>query len=150
MTTFSTQTLQKKGISWEILPERTLFGSYSRFAVPIPAKHPVYSIYAVKLKTGPRFALFKVKNWSIFFVFFVFLFSKISFSLQKEEDFWKTSQKKQQKKTQFLKLKTGPIMLRNILGPVFNFNLDQFLTLEFCYFFCFFFWFFFGLKPLFL
>ena len=26
-------------------------------------------------------------------------------------------------------------MLRNILGPVFNFNLDQFLTLEFCYFF---------------
>ena len=34
-------------------------------------------------------------------------------------------------------------MLRNILGPVFNFNLDQFLTLEFCYFFifsCFFFW----------
>ena len=29
-------------------------------------------------------------------------------------------------------------MLRNILGPMFNFNLDQFLTLEFCYFFCFF------------
>ena len=28
-------------------------------------------------------------------------------------------------------------MLRNILGPVFNFNLDQFLTLEFCYFFFF-------------
>ena len=26
-------------------------------------------------------------------------------------------------------------MLRNILGPVFNFNLDQFLTLEVCYFF---------------
>ena len=29
-------------------------------------------------------------------------------------------------------------MLRNILGPVFNFNLDQFLTLEFCYCFSFF------------
>ena len=29
-------------------------------------------------------------------------------------------------------------MLRNKLGPVFNFNLDQFLTLEFCYFFVFF------------
>ena len=30
-------------------------------------------------------------------------------------------------------------MLRNILGPVFNFNLDQFLTLEFYFFFfCFF------------
>ena len=26
-------------------------------------------------------------------------------------------------------------MLRNMLGPVFDFNLDQFLTLEFCYFF---------------
>ena len=77
----------------------------------------------LKLKTGP--------------FFFVFLFSKISFSLQKEEDFEKQAKKKQQKK-QFLKLKTGPIMLRNILGPVFNFNLDQFLTLEFCYFF--FFW----------
>ena len=25
-------------------------------------------------------------------------------------------------------------MLRNILGPIFNFNLDQFLTLEFCFF----------------
>ena len=37
-------------------------------------------------------------------------------------------------------------MLRNILGPVFNFNLDQFLTLEFVIFwvFCLF-----GLKPLF-
>ena len=29
-------------------------------------------------------------------------------------------------------------MLRNILGPIFNFSLDQFLTLEFCYFFVFF------------
>ena len=39
-------------------------------------------------------------------------------------------------------------MLRNILGPVFNFNLDQFLTLEFCFFFvfCCFFW---GWNPYF-
>ena len=29
-------------------------------------------------------------------------------------------------------------MLRNILGPIFNFNLDQFLTLELCYFLVFF------------
>ena len=29
-------------------------------------------------------------------------------------------------------------MLRNIIGPLFNFNLDHFLTLEFCYFFVFF------------
>ena len=40
-------------------------------------------------------------------------------------------------------------MLRNILGPIFNFNLDQFLTLEFVIFFSFFFLGG-GLKPLFL
>ena len=28
-------------------------------------------------------------------------------------------------------LKTGPILLRNILGPVFNLDLDQFLIWEF-------------------
>ena len=38
------------------------------------------------------------------------------------------------KKTQFYKLKTGPIMLRNMLGPVFNLYLDQFLTYKICYF----------------
>ena len=43
----------------------------------------------------------------------------------------------------FLALKTGPILLRNILGPVFNASLDQFLTLGF--FSCFLFL----LKPLF-
>ena len=32
-------------------------------------------------------------------------------------------------------------MLRNVIGPLFNFNLDPFLTLEFCYFlFLVFFW----------
>ena len=74
------------------------------------------------------------------FVVFAFLFLKISFSLQKKEEFWKQKQAKQQ---QNLKLKAGPIMLRNILGRIFNFNLDQFLTLECCYvflFFCFFLW----------
>ena len=76
----------------------------------------------------------------MFFFFFLILFSKISFSLQKEEAFWKTS-KKQQKNTHFYKLKTGPIMLRNMLGPVFNLYLDQFLTYKICYFFCFFFFF---------
>ena len=57
-------------------------------------------IYAVKLKSGPIFALFKVKKWS---KFLLFLFSKISFSLQKEEDFWKKkkSKKTQQKNTTF-------------------------------------------------
>ena len=95
-------------------------------------------ICAVKLKTGPIFALFKVKTGP----FFVFLF----LPCRKKRIFEKQA-KKTTKKTQFLLLKTGPIMLRNILGPVFNFNLDQFLTLEFCYFFVF--CSFGGLKPLF-
>ena len=89
-------------------------------------------MHAVKLiKGGPIFALFKVKKWSIFLFLFFLLFSKILFSLQKEEDLWKTSPKTT-KKTQFVKLKSGPIMLRNIIGPLFNFNLDHLLTLEFC------------------
>ena len=45
------------------------------------------SIYAVELRAGPRFALFRVKNWSKFF----FLFLKISFSLQIEEVFQRKS-----------------------------------------------------------
>ena len=54
--------------------------------------------------------------------------------------FFKKKKKKKQKTT-FLALKTGPIFLRNILGPVFNASLDQFLTLGFFVFFvcCFFF-----------
>ena len=47
-------------------------------------------------------------------------------------------------KDPFLALKTGPILLRNILGPVFNASLDQFLTLGFLFFFVFFSFFFFG------
>ena len=58
------------------------------------------------------------------FVVFVLLFTEISFYLQKEEDLSKTSktnnQTKQLNKTQFYKLKIGPIMLRNMLGPVFK------------------------------
>ena len=90
------------------------------------------------LKTGPIF---------LFFLFFLFL--KISFSLQKEEDFSKKEEKQKKKQTTFLALKTGPILLRNILGPVFNASLDQFLTLGFLFFFLVFFFFFFWLKPLF-
>ena len=48
-------------------------------------------IYAVKLKADPMFALFIVKHWSIF----VFLFSTISFSLQKEESFSKNKREQQ-------------------------------------------------------
>ena len=49
--------------------------------------------------------------------------------------FEKQAKKNNNKKTQFLKLKSGPIMLRNIIGPLFNFNLAHFLTLEFSFFF---------------
>ena len=55
--------------------------------------------------------------------------------------------KKENNQKTFFKLKIGPIMLRNILGPVFNFNLDQLLTLGF---FLFFFCLGGGMKPLFL
>ena len=42
-------------------------------------------------------------------------------------------------------------MLRNILGPVFNLYLDQFLTYKICYFFLFFFVFFGGAEtPIFI
>ena len=82
-------------------------------------------IYAVELKTGPIFAFSSVKNWSIFFVFFVFLFLKSHSPCRKKRIFQK-KEEKQTKKTTFLALKTGPILLRNILGPVFNASLDQF------------------------
>ena len=77
----------------------------------------------LKLKTGP-------------IDFLIFYFWKSHSPLQKEEDFWtkKTSKTTTTTKIQFLKLKTGPIMLRNILGPVFNFNLGQLLTLDFLFF----------------
>ena len=39
---------------------------------------------------------------------------------------------KQPPKTHFHKLKTVPIKLRNMLGPMFNLYLDQFLTFKMC------------------
>ena len=79
-----------------------------------------------KLKTGPSF----------FFSFSFFLFRKSHSPCRKKRIFErKNKQKNNQKKTHFYKLKAGPIMLRNILGPVFNLYLDQFLTYKICYFF---------------
>ena len=73
---------------------------------------------------------------------------KISFSLQKEDDSSK-KRRKRNKKTTLLALKTGPILLRNMLGPVFNASLDQFLTLGFFLFFlCYFL--FFAETPIFI
>ena len=71
----------------------------------------------------------------------VFLFLKISFSLRKDENFSGIKKKKKPKNDPILVLKTGPLMLSNMLGPTFNTSLDQFLTLGF-----FVLW----LKPLFL
>ena len=75
----------------------------------------------LKLKIGP------------FFIFGFFVFENLV--LPAERRSFKKSKKRTTKT--FLKLKIGPSMLRNILGPVFNFSLDQFLTLEFviCLFF---------------
>ena len=101
----------------------------------------------------------KVKNWSKisffyklktgFLCFLVIHFQKSHSSCRKKRIFEKQA-KNNPKKTHFYKLKTGPIMLRNILGPVFNLYLDQFLTYKICYFFFFSFWGGGGLKPLFL
>ena len=49
-----------------------------------------------KVKKWSNFGPFKVKSGPMFFLFFLFLFLKISFSLQKEEDFWKTSKNKKE------------------------------------------------------
>ena len=84
-------------------------------------------IYLVKLKIGPIFAL----KIGPFFCFWGGggIFENPILPAERR-GFLKNKQKTTKK--QFFKLKIGPIMLRNILGPVFNFNLDQFLTLEFC------------------
>ena len=64
------------------------------------------------------FALFKVKKWSNFFVLY-FCFRKSRSPCRKKRIFEKkTSKKNNNKKTQFLKLKSGPIMLRNRIGPI--------------------------------
>ena len=73
-----------------------------------------------KLKTGP----------SLFFFLFSFFIFKNLILLAERRGFLKNKPKKQPKK-HFYKLKIGPIMLRNILGPVFNLYLDQFLTYTF-------------------
>ena len=88
--------------------------------------------YAVKLKAGPLVALLKLKTGHFCFCFY---FESLFLPAERRGFFEK--QAKQQQK-QFLKLNIGPSMLCNILGPVFNFNLDQFLTLARILFF---FWF---------
>ena len=85
------------------------------------------------------FPFYKLKNWSkFFFVLLVFYFQK-SHSPCRKKRIFENQAKNNQNNTHFYKLKTGPIMLRNILGPIFNFYLDQFLTYKFVDFLFFFF-----------
>ena len=58
-------------------------------------------------------------------IFLFFLFSKFLFSLQKEEDL-QNKQNTNPQKTHFYKFKTGPIMLRNILGPFLTYTWTSF------------------------
>ena len=92
-------------------------------------------ICAVKLKAGPISALFKVKNWSKFFFFENRVLPAERRPFQKEQ---------KQQEPHFSKLKAGQSLLRNMLGPILNFDLDQFLTLKICHFYVFVVW----LKPL--
>ena len=82
-----------------------------------------------KLKIGP----------SLFFLFFLFIITYLILPAERRW-FLKNKQKTTKKTTHCYKLKIGPIMLRNMLGPVFNLYLDQFLTYKICYFCLFFFW----------
>ena len=116
---------------------------------PTKRKTPQHR-YAVELKIGPIFAFLQVKNWSFFcffccfFCFFCFFVFEYLFLPAETRGFFKNKQETTPK-TQLYKLKYSPIMLRNILGPVFILYLDQFLTFKMCILFVFFF----GLKPLF-
>ena len=95
------------------------------------------------------FAFSSVKNWSNFFLFFCFfVFENLILPAERRGFFKRKEEKETKTKTTFLALKTGPILLRNILGPVFNASLDQFLTRFFVFFV--FFSFFFVETPIFI
>ena len=79
-------------------------------------------IYVVKLKAGPFFALFRVKNRSICFVFFLFL-KNLTLHAEKDD----VSKKTKTTKTSFQCQKLVQFVAQHT-GPVFNFDLDQFLT----------------------
>ena len=84
--------------------------------------------HAVEIFSGPMFDLFLCqKDCSIFF--FCSLVFEISFSLQKEED----KKTKIKNYDQTVVLNTGPRSLPNILGPVLNTTLGQFLTFFFAF-----------------
>ena len=73
---------------------------------------------------------YKLKAGPIVLFFFAFYFQKYHSPCRKKMIF-ENKQNTTTTKTHFYKLKTGPIMLRNIFGPIFNLDLDQFLTYVF-------------------
>ena len=85
-------------------------------------------MYVVESKIGPKIAFFGVKLVQVFF-FFPFCFSKIFF-LQGE---WDKKRKKEDTNTIF-ESNIDPIMLRNMLGPIYDSTLDQCLTQPFWHF----------------
>ena len=102
-------------------------------------------MHAVKLQAGPRFGVLCVKQVQVFSCFFW----KSRSPSGKKRIFQKIEEKKQKWPNSSVKKLVQLLMLRNILGPVVNTSLDQFLTLGFL-FFCVVFSFLGGLKPLFL
>ena len=82
---------------------------------------------------------YRLKIGPLFWFVCCFLFQKSHSPCRKKMIFEK--QATTTTKTYFYKLEFGAIMLRNILGPVFNLYLDQLLTYNICYFL------FFGRNP---
>ena len=80
----------------------------------------IYIYICCRAKIGPKITVDWVKHWSKF-SFFPFWFSKVFFFLQGEWDFLED-------KHTIVESNTGPIMLRNMLGPMCDSTLDQFIT----------------------
>ena len=79
------------------------------------------------------YACCRVINWSNFCVF-VLAGPMFCFCFWKSRSPCRKKRIVQPKKDQKVVLETGPILLHNIIGPIFNTTLDQFLTQHFCCF----------------
>ena len=77
------------------------------------------------------FALFKVKNWSIFVCFFVF--ENLILPAERR-GFLKNMQTKKTTKNTISKVKNWSNYVAQHNWTIFNFNLDQFLPLDVCFF----------------
>ena len=79
------------------------------------------AVHAVESKIGPRLAFFKVKTGTI--VSFLFVFKCSSFC--RKMRFYKDNGPNKYYKLTIFMSKTGPIVLRNMLGPIFDLCLDH-------------------------